>query len=112
MTALHRIERPRVALLNIGEEEIKGNDTIKLAASLLAASPLNYTGYIEGDSIFAMILLSDSTTLTSSTILVPELSVAGTTMFVTLAGLTKRSCSRSARLRSIRCAPVFVPTSR
>jgi glycerol-3-phosphate acyltransferase PlsX len=52
VTALHRIERPRVALLNIGEEEIKGNDTIKLAAALLAASPLNYTGYIEGDSIF------------------------------------------------------------
>jgi glycerol-3-phosphate acyltransferase PlsX len=52
VSALHGIERPRVALLNIGEEEIKGNDTIKAASALLSASPLNYTGYIEGDSIF------------------------------------------------------------
>jgi glycerol-3-phosphate acyltransferase PlsX len=41
-----------VALLNIGEEDIKGNDTIKAAAALLSASPLNYVGYIEGDGIF------------------------------------------------------------
>jgi glycerol-3-phosphate acyltransferase PlsX len=52
VTAMHGIQRPRVALLNIGEEEIKGNDTIKLAAALLASSPLNYVGYIEGDGIF------------------------------------------------------------
>lgn len=52
VSALHAIERPRVALLNIGEEEIKGNDTIKAASALLQASPLNYTGYIEADSIF------------------------------------------------------------
>jgi glycerol-3-phosphate acyltransferase PlsX len=52
VTALHGIERPRVALLNIGEEEIKGNETIKQAAAWLAESPLNYTGYIEGDGIF------------------------------------------------------------
>jgi glycerol-3-phosphate acyltransferase PlsX len=50
--ALGGIERPRVALLNIGEEAIKGNDTIKAASALLAASSLNYTGYIEGDGIF------------------------------------------------------------
>ncbi|MBX6419625.1 MAG: phosphate acyltransferase PlsX [Nevskia sp.] len=52
VTALHGIERPRVALLNIGEEEIKGNETIKQAAAWLAESPLNYAGYIEGDGIF------------------------------------------------------------
>lgn len=45
-------ERPRVALLNIGEEEIKGNEQIKRAAKLLAESPLNYIGYVEGDDIF------------------------------------------------------------
>ncbi len=50
--ALTGVERPRVALLNIGEEEIKGNDNIKAASAMLAASPLNYTGYIEADSIF------------------------------------------------------------
>lgn len=51
-TAMQGIARPRVALLNIGEEEIKGSDTIKAAAQLLLASGLNYTGYVEGDGIF------------------------------------------------------------
>jgi phosphate:acyl-[acyl carrier protein] acyltransferase len=52
VTALHGIEQPRVALLNIGAEEIKGNDTIKQAAALLTASPIHYTGFIEGDGVF------------------------------------------------------------
>lgn len=52
VAALERIERPRVALLNIGEEEIKGNETIKAAAALMQASPLNYIGFVEGDGIF------------------------------------------------------------
>ena len=46
-------ELPKVALLNIGQEDIKGNDQIKAAAALLSAHPsLNYTGFIEGDAIF------------------------------------------------------------
>ena len=52
VTALHGVAQPRVALLNIGEEEIKGNDAIKAAAACLRKSGLNYTGYIEGDGIF------------------------------------------------------------
>lgn len=52
VTALHDIARPRVALLNIGQEEIKGNEAIKAAAVALQASGLNYTGYVEGDGIF------------------------------------------------------------
>jgi len=52
VTALHGVERPRVALLNIGEEEIKGNDAIKAAATALQHSGLNYCGYVEGDGIF------------------------------------------------------------
>ena len=52
VTATHGIARPRVALLNIGEEEIKGNEVIKRAATLLQSSPLNYVGYIEGDGVF------------------------------------------------------------
>jgi glycerol-3-phosphate acyltransferase PlsX len=50
--AVKGIERPRVALLNIGEEEIKGNDQVRRAHALLAESDLNYVGYIEGDGIF------------------------------------------------------------
>jgi len=50
--ALDGHERPRVGLLNIGEEEIKGNDLIKQTNELLRASGLNYIGYVEGDGIF------------------------------------------------------------
>lgn len=47
------IERPRVGLLNIGQEDIKGNEQIKAAAQLLQADPaINYTGFVEGDGIF------------------------------------------------------------
>lgn len=49
---LDGIERPRVGLLNIGEEEIKGNEQIKQTDELLKASDLNYIGYVEGDGIF------------------------------------------------------------
>ena len=45
-------ENPTVALLNIGEEEIKGNDRVKQTAALLASSGLNYFGFVEGDDIF------------------------------------------------------------
>jgi len=48
------IEQPRVALLNIGTEEIKGNDQVKGAADLLANTPsVNYVGFAEGGDIFA-----------------------------------------------------------
>jgi len=50
--AVDNIESPRVGLLNIGEEEIKGNETVKEAALLLAGSELNYIGYVEGDDIY------------------------------------------------------------
>ncbi len=47
------IKKPTVGLLNIGSEEIKGNDRVKAAAHLLEAnSKLNYIGYIEGNEIF------------------------------------------------------------
>lgn len=43
---------PRVALLNIGEEDIKGNETVKKAAELLRESKVNYVGFAEGDEIY------------------------------------------------------------
>ncbi len=43
---------PRVGLLNIGQEEIKGNEQVKVAHELLSASSLNYVGYVEGDDIY------------------------------------------------------------
>ena len=43
---------PSVGLLNIGEEEMKGNEQVKEAARLLADSNLNYVGFVEGDDIY------------------------------------------------------------
>lgn len=47
------IERPRIALLNIGVEDTKGNDSVREAARMLGASGLNYVGFIEGNEIFS-----------------------------------------------------------
>lgn len=46
------IAAPSVGLLNVGEEEIKGNAHVKKTAALLRNSNLNYVGFIEGDDIF------------------------------------------------------------
>ncbi len=46
-------EKPRVGLLNIGEEEMKGNENVQAAHNLLAASGLNYVGFVEGHDIFS-----------------------------------------------------------
>jgi glycerol-3-phosphate acyltransferase PlsX len=42
-----------VGLLNIGEEDIKGHDTVQSANALIAASGVRYLGFIEGDDIFS-----------------------------------------------------------
>lgn len=47
------IARPRVALLNVGTEDIKGNQQVKLAASLLRQQhAIRFTGFVEGDGLF------------------------------------------------------------
>ena len=51
-SAVDDIAHPRVGLLNIGEEDIKGNERVREAGRLLAASNLNYIGFVEGDHIF------------------------------------------------------------
>jgi glycerol-3-phosphate acyltransferase PlsX len=52
-SAVDNIKNPSVGLLNIGAEEIKGNDQVKKAAQLLSHTPgINYIGYVEGDEIY------------------------------------------------------------
>lgn len=46
------VTNPRIGLLNLGEEEIKGNDQVREAAGLLQSGQLNYVGYVEGDSMY------------------------------------------------------------
>jgi glycerol-3-phosphate acyltransferase PlsX len=50
--AVNDLASPSVGLLNIGEEEIKGNDQVKEAAVLIADSDIRYIGYVEGDDIY------------------------------------------------------------
>jgi len=50
--AVDNLDNPRIGLLNIGQEEMKGNEDIKEAGRLLTNSPINYIGFIEGDDIF------------------------------------------------------------
>jgi glycerol-3-phosphate acyltransferase PlsX len=52
VSAIDHKERPSVGLLNIGEEDIKGNDVVKRAGELLKASGLNFHGNVEGDDIY------------------------------------------------------------
>ncbi len=52
VSALEGKERPRVGLLNVGQEDIKGNEIVKQAAELLRASHVNYVGYVEGNDIY------------------------------------------------------------
>jgi glycerol-3-phosphate acyltransferase PlsX len=50
--AVDGIASPKVGLLNIGAEEIKGNEQVRGAHELLARSSLNYVGYVEGDDVY------------------------------------------------------------
>ncbi len=46
------IDRPTVGLLNVGAEDVKGNDQVKKTTALLKDSKLNYIGFVEGDDIY------------------------------------------------------------
>ena len=50
--AVDNTDKPRVGLLNIGSEAMKGNAQVKQADALLATAPINYIGYVEGDDIY------------------------------------------------------------
>ena len=52
--ALDHQSRPKIAVLNIGVEEIKGNDQVKRTAHMLAeCGQMNYVGYVEGDQFYS-----------------------------------------------------------
>ncbi|MFW1676373.1 phosphate acyltransferase PlsX [Pontibacter sp. JAM-7] len=53
-TAVDGVGSPTVGLLNIGQEEIKGNEQVKLASRLIAErGGLNYIGFVEGNDLYA-----------------------------------------------------------
>ena len=50
--AVEHKPNPKVGLLNVGTEDIKGSETVKKTDELLRASGINYVGYVEGDEIY------------------------------------------------------------
>jgi phosphate acyltransferase len=50
---VYGVAAPRIGLLNIGEEDMKGHEVVQSAHALLGASGLNYVGFVEGDDIFS-----------------------------------------------------------
>ncbi|APV51031.1 phosphate acyltransferase [Betaproteobacteria bacterium GR16-43] len=52
VAAVEGKSRPTVGLLNIGSEEIKGNEVVKQAGELLKRAPINFHGNVEGDDIY------------------------------------------------------------
>jgi glycerol-3-phosphate acyltransferase PlsX len=50
--AVDNVANPRIGLLNIGQEDIKGNERVKQASQLLTSSSINYIGFVEGDDIY------------------------------------------------------------
>lgn len=53
MESVLGIKRPRIALMSIGEEDIKGNNLTKEVYERLTASSLNFVGNIEGKDIYS-----------------------------------------------------------
>ncbi|MEM8816982.1 MAG: phosphate acyltransferase PlsX [Pseudomonadota bacterium] len=102
---LSGVANPRVALLNIGAEDTKGNDTVKEAAAILEASSLNYTGFIEGNELFrgrAEVVVTDG--FTGNVALKSMEGMAAMTRFY-----LKRAFTRSwlAKLQAVLAAPVL-----
>ncbi len=53
VSAVDGMDAPRVGLLNVGSEELKGLEAVREAGRMLAASDLNYIGFVEGNEIFS-----------------------------------------------------------
>jgi len=52
VSAIDGLPKPKVGLLNIGQEDIKGNEQVKVAHERLQGGEFNYIGFVEGDDIF------------------------------------------------------------
>jgi glycerol-3-phosphate acyltransferase PlsX len=50
---VYGLQQPRVGLLNIGEEDMKGHEVVQAAHALIASSGVNYIGFVEGNDIFS-----------------------------------------------------------
>jgi phosphate acyltransferase len=102
---LHGLERPRVGLLNIGTEDIKGGTVLKQAHQWLRASSLNYAGFVEGTDIMSGNL--DVVVTDGFTGNVALKTIEGTARM--LARVTREEIGRSmfSRAMALGAAPLF-----
>ncbi len=102
---LHGLERPRIGLLNIGTEDIKGSSTLKQAHQWLRASTLGYVGFVEGTDIMSGnvdVVVTDGFTGN-----VALKTIEGTARM--LAQVTREEIKRSifSRMMALGAAPLF-----
>ncbi|MFU8896301.1 MAG: phosphate acyltransferase PlsX [Gammaproteobacteria bacterium] len=102
---LHGLERPRIGLLNIGTEDIKGSTTLKQAHQWLRASSLEYVGFVEGTDIMSGnvdVVVTDGFTGN-----VALKTIEGTARM--LAQVTREEIRRSlvSRMMALGAAPLF-----
>jgi glycerol-3-phosphate acyltransferase PlsX len=65
MESVMGVEKPRIALMSVGEERTKGNDLTKEVNARLRRSPMNFIGNVEGKDIYsgkADVIVSDGFT--------------------------------------------------
>ena len=101
---LHGIAKPRVGLLNIGEEEMKGTAECKRRTAPAGSAPLNYVGFVEGDDIFSGevdVVVTDG--FTGNVALKTMEGLARFICGVMREEYTRIRCASSARSRRRRC---------
>ena len=102
---LYGDKKPRVGLLNIGQEDIKGDETVQQAHKLLAASGLNYVGFVEGNDIFSGdvdVVVTDGFT---GNVALKTMEGAANMIFATLRSEYTRNAFR--KLAAVASAAVF-----
>ncbi len=102
---MHGVTQPRIGLLNIGTEDIKGSSTLKQAHQWLRASGLNYVGFVEGTDIMSGnvdVVVTDGFTGN-----VALKTIEGTARM--LAQVTREEIKRSilSRVMALGAAPLF-----
>lgn len=102
---LHGLKRPRIGLLNIGTEDIKGSHALKTAHQWLRTSGLEYAGFVEGTDIMSGrvdVVVTDGFTGN-----VALKTIEGTARM--LAQVTREEIRRSmlSRVMALGAAPLF-----
>ncbi len=110
-SALHPVGKPKVAMLNIGSESMKGNEQIKLTVPLLESSPhVNYVGFVEPTELIkgnVDVVVCDGFV---GNIMLKSAEAAVKLVNESIKGAFKQSLFR--KLLGLACKPVFADAKR